>query len=63
MPMPFHKAMRQCYRKAGFIEKKTARKKVNKIKYEGGPQLYIYGCSQCGRFHLTKNPEAEGQVF
>ena len=41
MPMPFHKAMRQCYRKAGFIEKKTARKKVNKIKYEGGPQLYI----------------------
>jgi uncharacterized protein CbrC (UPF0167 family) len=63
MAMPFYKAMRQCYRKSGFIEVKTAKKKINKIKYEGGPQMYFYTCTQCGRYHLTKNPEAQGQVF
>jgi hypothetical protein len=59
----FYVAMRQCYRKARFVEEKTARKKANKIIAEGGPRLYPYGCTQCGGYHLTKNQDANGKVF
>jgi hypothetical protein len=59
----FQKAMRQCYRKARFVEEKTARKKINKIIAEGGPRLYSYGCTNCGGYHLTKNADADGKVF
>lgn len=55
--------MRQCYRKASFIEQKTAQKRANAIVREGGPRLYVYGCTECGSYHLTKNPEAQGRVF
>ncbi len=58
-----YQAMRQCYRKARFVEEKTAKKKANKIVAEGGPQLYVYGCTQCGGYHLTKNKGASGNVF
>lgn len=53
----YYKAMRQCYRKSAFREKSTAIKRANKIKYEGGPQLYVYGCTKCGQYHLTKNKD------
>ena len=55
--------MRQCYRKSMFYTEKTARKKVNKIVADGGPRLYVYGCTQCGCYHLTKNELADGNVI
>lgn len=57
MPLPLHKAMRQCYRKSSFESAKTARKKINIIIKEGGPQMYVYTCMECGRYHLTKNKD------
>lgn len=59
----FYEAMRSCYRKAAFRQKETAKKRANIIKYEGGPQLYVYGCTKCGFYHLTKNKGAENTVF
>lgn len=59
----FYNAMRQCYRKASFSTPKVAKRRRNQIINEGGPKLYVYGCTECGRYHLTKNPEAEDQVF
>lgn len=61
--MTFQMAMRQCFRKVQFYSEKTARKKVNIIISEGGPRLYVYGCTKCGNYHLTKNSGADGNVF
>lgn len=63
MSHSFYQARQKCYRKSRFALEKTAKKKVNTIKYEGGPQLYVYCCTSCGGYHLTKNPEASGQVL
>lgn len=59
----FYQAMRQCFRKASFPTDKVAKKRRNQIINEGGPKLFVYGCTECGNYHLTKNPQAEGQVF
>lgn len=59
----FYEAMRQCYRKSRFVEEKTAKKKANKIVASGGPRLYVYGCTQCGGYHLTKNKGAHEKVL
>lgn len=59
----FYQARQKCYRKARFTLETTAKKRANKIKFEGGPQLYVYGCTSCGGYHLTRNSEAEGQVL
>jgi hypothetical protein len=56
-------AMRQCYRKKNFRAEVTARKRAAQIVRDGGPQMYPYGCTQCGNFHLTKNKKAEGLVL
>ncbi len=59
----FYQAMRQCYRKAVFHSEKDARSKVNKILKRDGVQLYWYGCTQCGEYHLTKSRSAQGKVL
>lgn len=59
----FYVAMRQCYRKASFHSEKDARKKISKILNKDGVQLYYYGCTQCGEWHLTKNAAAHGKVL
>ena len=59
----FYEAMRGCYRKAFFPSEKEARKRAAKIVERGGPQMYPYGCSQCGQYHLTKNEHAKGKVI
>lgn len=58
-----YQAMRQCYRKAAFSTSEKAHAKVKEIEQESGNQLFVYGCSQCGKYHLTKNPGAEGRSF
>lgn len=58
-----YQAMRQCYRKSGFPTEKMARKKVANIVRGGGVRMYVYGCTQCGNYHLTKNSTADGKVF
>ena len=32
-------------------------------KYENVPPQYVYDCSCCGKFHLTKNKSAEGKII
>lgn len=59
----FYQAMRGCYRKAFFDSEKNARKRAAKIVAKGGPQMYAYGCSECGQYHLTRNPGAQGKVI
>lgn len=59
----FYKAMRQCYRKAGYTTEKKARNKVKKILEISGVKLYVYDCRQCGNFHLTKNKTADGKTL
>lgn len=61
--MSMQRAMRQCYRKAKFDSQKSAHKKCLKIIKEGGPNLYVYDCRNCGCYHLTKNKGAEGRSF
>ena len=56
-------AMRQCYRKAGYTTEGKAKNKVVKIIGDGGPQLYVYDCRECGKFHLTKNKSANGKIL
>jgi len=58
-----YQAMRQCYRKAGFSTTEKAHARVEEIKAESGNQLFVYNCTQCGKYHLTKNPGAEGKTF
>lgn len=61
--MTFYQAMRQCYRKKSFPTSKAAHKRRHQIIKQGGQVLYSYGCTQCGNYHLTKNPEAQGQIL
>ena len=54
-----------CYRKVGFNSAKAARKffrdlKQKHLEYE---MQYVYDCKTCGKFHLTKNKEAENKIL
>ena len=59
-PLPSNEAMLQ---EGPICRGENSKEKANKIVAEGGPQLYVYGCTQCGGYHLTKNKGASGNVF
>lgn len=62
----FYSSMRTCYRKARFILRETAEKKANEIRWndgkKDGEKLYAYGCTRCGGYHLTKNPDVPSVI-
>lgn len=51
-----------CYRKGAYKTREIA--EAYKVKSEGrtpGLVLYVYHCSVCKQFHLTKQKQAEGK--
>lgn len=51
-----------CYRKKSYPTEAIARKVANRIKFEQGVVLNVYGCTSCGRYHLGKHMLAGGAI-
>ncbi len=49
---------RGCYSKYRYPTAKDAARVRHRREAEGSPPLYVYGCTGCGGYHLTrKRPE------
>lgn len=50
-------SQRGCYQKKRYPTEEIARKIANQREWEGAPPLRVYGCLECGGYHLTRKIE------
>jgi hypothetical protein len=46
---------RECLSKAGYWSQVAARTVGDRREQQGAPKLWVYKCTYCPRYHLTKN--------